>query len=649
MANQDDLEKLKKKLYKNSEYGEERNKRENLRPLGQDVRTYWKQKSTHQGRDSLGAAKKEDFKSALESLGRTKKNFVFWTLILLVVFLVGGGLFLYLWGEELIWGGNVVSSKKIEIVVEGPSLIESGQQNRWHIFITNNNEVVLEMADLIVEYPEGSLSFDGEDLLKERMTIENISSGGTVDQEVSFFVVGEKDQEKEIKIVLEYRMEGSNAIFAKSVDYQLKLSKPPVGVSLSLPNELESGRQISVNVKYVSNSDVVLKDVYLKMRYPPGFQFQESSLEPIKNKDTWFVGDLLPREERSVEIQGILEGQDLMEVTFEANIGFEGERELITFGSGTASVLLKRPFLGLEFLINGKNVDKIYSDQRFVNVTVPWRNNLFTEIHNVVFEVKLNSEVVDFQSLSVNSGFYRAYDNTVVWNSSSSADLKSVVPNQSSNLSFGFSLKPTFPIKNVEDRNFVINLDGEMSGLQINENGKTSTIRGSVSKEIKIASNARLTSGLFHSSGSFPNFGPLPPRAGQQTTYTVTWSVSNFYNDISGVVVRASLPPYVSWLGVVDSPEEKIIYSASTGELVWEIGGVSAGTGVLRPIKEVSFQVGFQPGLNQINTSPMLISASSLEAEDEFTGLILRDSADLLNTGSVSESQFDYSWGIVVP
>ena len=49
------------------------------------------------------------------------------------------------------------------------------------------------------------------------------------------------------------------------------------------------------------------------------------------------------------------------------------------------------------------------------------------------------------------------------------------------------------------------------------------------------------------SIGPFENMGPIPPKADNETTYTIIFSLSSPFNDINSVEVTGSLPSYIAW------------------------------------------------------------------------------------------------------
>ena len=144
-------------------------------------------------------------------------------------------------------------------------------------------------------------------------------------------------------------------------------------------------------------------------------------------------------------------------------------------------------------------------------------------------------------------------------------------------------------------------------------------VSGSNVYEVKISSKLQVIArGLFTNS-TIPNSGPLPPKVGSETTYTIIWSLANMTNDADNVVVKSYLPPYVSFKNIVSPADVNISFDKTSGEIIWRAGRVLAGTGYLRPAMEVAFQVRFTPSENQINDAPVLINATNASGRDTFT------------------------------
>lgn len=638
MATDEELKKLRKKLYDEEETFAPRLKREGLSPGTKGVKTYWKG----------DVAPKKDTRRRIEERRKRKKKrsplILIAVIVALVLLVVAGGY--YVW-REIFLGGNFVSSRNIDISVEGPSIVKGGERNKWYVQITNNNKASLELANLVVDYPEGTMTISGAPISRERKNIGEVFPGETKKVELDVFVLGEEDAQKEMLLSFEYRLEGSNAIFAKDFKNIIKFSRSPVGVFINLPKEKESGQPIDMEVEFVSNSDAALKDVYVEVEYPPGFRFEDSNFKPAKGNNLWFIGVLQPQEKRVIEISGFIEGQDLMELSFRALAGSSKDgNDLIPLGSTAESILLKRPFLNLDFLVSGQDIETVFSDST-TRITVPWKSNLTTEVRNANIEVKIYGEGIDISSIRVENGFYRGYDGTLVWNASSVKNLALITPGDEGRVVFSFDFDDMLPVNDSNDKNFTVRMEGKISASRSGEDGQTSVLEGEVSKELKVNSDIQVVPTVDYGSGPFVNSGPLPPEIGKETTYTITWSVSNFYNDVEDAIVRASLPSYVRWLNISEPSDEELVFRSDTGEIVWYLDDLDAGVGILRPAREVSFQVAFLPAPNQKFLSPELMTESVIEGKDLFTGVDLSDSKQAVSTRSAAEAKANPLMGSV--
>jgi hypothetical protein len=149
-----------------------------------------------------------------------------------------------------------------------------------------------------------------------------------------------------------------------------------------------------------------------------------------------------------------------------------------------------------------------------------------------------------------------------------------------------------------------------------------------------------LSAKSLHYIGPFQNSGPIPPKAEQETTYTITWTVTNPLNNLSGARASVVLPPYIKWLGAVSPDRENVSYDSGTGVVIWNIGNISAGAGTISSAREVSFQVSLLPSVNQIGTAVGLTGEAQLIARDNFTLTNVSDSFPMVTTNLSSDPYF---------
>jgi hypothetical protein len=461
-----------------------------------------------------------------------------------------------------------------------------------------------------------------KEVARDRIIVGKISAKEKIQKEINVYFLGEEGEIKDVAVSLEYRAESQNAILAKNAGYSVRISQSPVGVSLNFPKEIESGQEISVEVEYVSNSSVRMPDLYLKMEYSPGFRYISSSVQPVEGNNMWKIGDLSVGDRRSFVIRGLVEGQDNVELGFRALVG-AGKSIEKKYGSGSATIVIKKPFLNFAFKSQNEDLSIVKTGQ-YVPVSIPWKNNLNVELRDVVITVRIAGDAVDKKTISVSNGFYRSVDNAIVWNPTSQPKLKTIAPGDSGSVSFDFNIVKNLKISSSKDKNFIIVITGEIEGLKAVIGGQAEPARSVLSREVKITTDLQFVEKGYFYQGAFTNTGPLPPRVGEETTYTINWSLSNSYNDVSDVVVRSFLPSYMRYVNTVSPQGESITYNHITGEVVWQVGKIEAGTGIIRPAKEVSFMVGLTPGPNQLKITPNIIGDVSYEGKDDFTGIVSR-------------------------
>ncbi|MEK7180707.1 MAG: hypothetical protein AAB706_04475, partial [Patescibacteria group bacterium] len=536
-------------------------------------------------------------------------------------------------------GSSVVSSKNVDISVIGPISVPGGDDLVLDIVVHNKNNVSLESASLLVEYPLGTrVSADLEtELLRDRQELEAIPAGGIIKKTVKAVLFGEKESVKQIEISLEYRVVGSNATFVKELLYDVTISSAPVTLTVEYPVEVNASQQFQMTITAVSNSGQVIRNLLVKAEYPFGFRFDESEPKAISENNVWKLGDLDPASQRKIIIKGRIEGQSEEERTFRFDTGIASSKNEkiigVNFLSLLESILIKKPFIDLAISINfDSGPEYITSAGNKVHVSIEWFNTLPVNVLNGIIEMKLSGASLDRNSVvAQNGGFYRSIDNTVIWDKNTNEALSDIGARKTGVVNMDLNiLKDPQALSLL--RNPEILAEVTLKGTRFSSEGAPEEVMSTATKRIKVASNLNATGRLVYSTGPFTNKGPIPPKAEVETTYTATWTVTNSFNSVSGASLYTTLPPYVSWLNKVEPGTEHISFDPGTRQLVWNLDTVSAGTGVTRAARQVSFQLSFLPSLGQVNLSPNIVNVSKISGKDDFTGTTVEMSLPVMTT-----------------
>jgi len=421
--NGDNLEKLKKKLY---------------RP-GNNIFQKRYERAKFFSRTKNTSSSWEDGKND-EALGsrKPKPSFLKTAGILAAILVVGGGLFFWFF---LKGGLNIVSGRNIDISLQGPLAIDGGQPAHWRVGVINNNRTALDEADLIIEYPPEAVPEKSllASPLRERIDLGKINSGQTAFADFSAAFYGQENSEAELKITVEYRPSGSSAVFTKSTVYRIKIATSPVAVSVSAPKEARDGQEVEFKIRYSATAKEAVKDLVLTAEYPSGFSLNFSSLKPKEKDNVWPIGDLVPNQENELTIKGVLAGQEQEEKNFKFSLGIlDKNNQLRLYNFVTSAVLMRRAFLDVSVLFNNGDGQAVSLGDD-IDISVAWRNNVPAAVRNVVLEVKLEGKTIDQSSIFVDKGFYRGEDNTLVWNASTLNDFSVIDPGQEGLARFRFS------------------------------------------------------------------------------------------------------------------------------------------------------------------------------------------------------------------
>jgi hypothetical protein len=540
----------------------------------------------------------------------------------------------------LLRGENVVSANNVDITVAAPASIAGGEVLSMDIKVHNNNAVRLEVVDLSVEFPAGTA--DPEDTSKElrrfRKTLPDIVPDGTQNLVVKSVLYGEENTKKEIKIKVEYRVKNSNAIFFKEKTYEIFLNTSPISLNITAFNEVVSGQDVEITAVLVSNSKEVLKNVLLKAEYPFGFSFASANPQPSYDNNTWRLGDIEPGTKRTIKIKGKIEGQDEEERVFRFMTGSQSTRNVKVIGtqyiSTVETIRISKPFLGVDVEVGGREDNYIVELNRTARVKLAWANNLPTAVSNAEIQVKLGGNAYSKEDVNVQNGYFRSADNTIIWNRTTMAGFANIPAGAAGELTFSLTPRLASQIVNPQ-----ITLDVSVRGTRLSDENVPEQVSSAVRKIIKIPTEASISAQIVRSIGPFTNTGPIPPVVDNTTTYTVVWTVGNTSSTIENTTVKASLPPYVHWMGKISPTGEDITYNTESGEVTWKIGSVRPYTGGDKK-RQVAFQIGFEPSQDQVGSYPYLVGDSILSATDQFTGESLKAMQQALTTRFGTDPQY---------
>ena len=579
-----------------------------------------------------------------------------WLGIALAAFFVGAAGFITYY-FTIGGGSSPLPSGNIGISISGPSRVSGGEPTELQITISNQNQVGLELADLIIVYPPGTRMSPNipTDVPRQRISIGTIKSGGVVNVPVRAVFAGVEGGQAVLKAQLEYRVTGSSAVFvATSADYALVFSSSPLTVSIDGNTETVSGQPISLTMTITSNATAPIKDVLLGMGYPFGFVFSSANLKQA-GPGVWELGDMMPGTSFRVSVNGTLAGEPGDERVFRVRLGTRKTKDSsdvdTVFAETSYRMAISKPFLGLAVSVNNSNGGSaVVTPGGDVNVSVSWKNNLTTEITDAVIVARLSGLPIDGATVKTQDGFYRSYDNAVLWDkTTTNGNLATVASGGSGTVSFFFQMPPSDVLQTLRDPNLTITVHA--AGKRLSESGVPESLQSTASQTIKVASDLGIAAEGHYHDNPFGVSGSVPPQADKETTYAILFTVTNTTSKIKDAKLTAIMPNYVRSLGpTMYAPfSERVTFNRDDGSLTWVIGDVEPGTGVNgAPSRQIAIAIGFTPSTSQIGTQPVILKDISLSGTDAATGAAVSRTAPDVTTNMVNDQGFSPTEAVVV-
>lgn len=553
-----------------------------------------------------------------------KKILVVASVAFLIIVILGGAGF-YFWLTSF-------KKSRVDFDISGPTQAASGEQTAYSISYWNNTNQVLQNAVLTIRYPQEALVSSGK--LIQNIDLGNIGVGGGGKQEINLAFVGSDKSIQKLQAILSYKPQNTSSAFENEAVKEVAINGSALGLDFKAPETVLPNVRNSYTVHYKNNTDKVLKNVSIEAVYPQNFSFVSSEPVPSKGNNEWNLGDLNPKEEGDIKMMGTLRNSD--GANFEFAIGVNENGKFFKFNSASAQVNISALPLEVNISLYGQENNPVNAGD-FLQFKVSYKNNASISLADVILKVELDGLMYDFSTLKTD-GFYSGSGNTITWNAGNKPEFKNLESGAAGEADFQINVKSRYVLRTFRDKNFSLNVLATMETPTVPPNLAVNSLSVSSDLAIKVNTKAELKTKGYYYDSVLKNSGPLPPKVGQTTTYTIHWQITNYSNDLDRVLVKTILPEGVGWLNKkIGAGASTLEYSDRTNELTWNVGKIQAGTGFLFDHYEVIFQVGLTPSVRNINSAMPVVSESSLTAEDAFTGISITATSPVLQTDMPSD------------
>lgn len=533
---------------------------------------------------------------------------------------------------------NIYSKEILKLEILGPESIDLLQEVEYIVKYKNNGDMRLDEPELIFEYPKNAIPINET---QSRVIKKAEDLGGAIypgeEKSIIFkaVILGRENDSQTAKATFSFQPKDLKARYEVTTSFTNIIKKVPFTLDFDLPAKTESGKDLNFRLNYFSNIDFPLSGLRLSVEYPAGFEFISSNPKSPE-KTEWNLGLLNKSEGGRIEIAGKIRGDMGEEKTFKAKIGVVKDGEFILIKEIGRAVAISNPSLYVNQQINS-SPRYIVSPGDLLHYEISFQNLGDEPLSNLSLINRLQGKSFDFSSIRAPEGNFESGDGSVVFDWKRVQKLQFLAPGESGEVEFWIQLKEEWPIAGTEDKNVQI---------------KNKIYLGQIKEEFtnKVNSKIIVSQTGYFNDDIFGNTGALPPEVGKETTYTITWKLQNYYNDVSNVKVIAVLPDNVELAGKFFPEDElsKFTFDSGSREIVWQAGDLKMSQGVDgTPAPNISFQVQLTPTESQVGQTPLIIGRAEAEGQDQWTGVAITATDRSIDTTLPDDDTVSSDMGIV--
>jgi hypothetical protein len=564
----------------------------------------------------------------------------------------------------LISGHKSFAIEKVEISIQLPEKLESGDEVSILFEYKNSNEVALSGASAEIFFPEDFIFKSSDKNLQgegSRFSVElgDIAPGTSAQVRVFGKVIGNLAEKKIFSSSLQYKPANFNSKFKNTKESSVIISEVPVILEMKVPDTIKNNSEVELLFSYKNKSDRNFSKAELRIILPEGFNSYSANQNFARSSEFENIlifqkDNLIAGAENSVTLKGIMNSESsLVSLRVEIYL-LEENNDLVRYINEEKDINLEKPDILISQKVNDSEEYFASKDEQ-LNYRITFKNQSDKEIKGMVLNVELLGNF-DLTTLKAEKGNVK--DGKIIWSALNVPQLGILYPGEEGSVDFIVKVNDYFLIKSKEDKNFVLASKADINVLgAVSPGSNDMELLSSELKEIKVKSFTPVVSkGYFNDDGRIENSGALPPRVGERTSYTIHWNIKNLFNDVEKVRVKTILPSgveltgkYINSKGDVfedgiaklaegeaenfdNQLEEKIYYNPKIRELTWFIPRLKANEGILTAAEEIIFQVEIIPREENVGKAMDLIGPVSIISYDTFIEGEVKTDGNALNT-----------------
>ncbi len=526
---------------------------------------------------------------------------------------------------------------RVQLSVSGPSEVASAESTSFTFIYANNNLIALNNATLILTYPE-VFHPEAQPAMKISASQAEITLGAIKGRSQGKVVLvgkfyGSKGDHVLIRATLRYAPNNVTSLLETETTLTVNVASSPLSLEIEAPLELASGQNVEYTLQYNNTGDLGFSNLKVQADYPAGFEFVESEPRPASGNNLWHVGDLITRGSGKIIVRGTLSGERDERKSITARIGFfQGDGNFVSYSDNERKTVIVASPLTITQKVNNQT-DAAIDLGGSLKYDVTYKNEGNIGVRGAIVTVEIDSPYLDFGRLNLSAkGAYDEKSHLITWKASDVPSLAKLEPGQGGTISFSVPVLSVISESLQNERNLTIRSVARIDSLDIPLALDSNKIIASNVTTVKVNTAVEAKLSGFYQDTTLSNAGPLPPKVGQETSYTFHMALHNTSNDVTDARVIISLPSGMRFTGKFSPVEERMLFDSRTNELTWNVDTLAA-----RANRELLFQIAVTPDPSQVGADVPLVNSFTFSGKDSFTGKDITVSSKARKTSNLPE------------
>ena len=532
-------------------------------------------------------------------------------------------------------------SSGVIIAIEAPAELDLGTEADVRVLVTNNTGATLHDGTIALDLPsEFTLQESAE------TTFETLAPRAQTAASFRVRVMGDAGTSGELVARARFQPRQLSAVFTREAKTSVRLRELPLDLSFSFPADASDGKPLTFFLRFSSRAEAPIGPVGLTLLIPEGFRVTRT--RPAEVPDAgglWDFGMLETGRREEIAVTGTFSAGSAGG-EFTARIGFldEGRRSLSASREVREYLNLRAGAVPLDVVYREQEnpAEALVAPGENVDLVLHYRNATSEPLEDLSVLLAFAHEAIVPESVSSPERFTRSVSGEFVWAPENVLALQRVGPGASGEIAFRARLSSDVPMRSFEDDEQTITVRARTisGGRVLGERRLVLKIVGELAVDAEVR--------YFDAPGG-NNRGSIPPKVGQQTSYTVTLTVTGGTNGLENVVARVVLGPAVTYEALLTSGVGDVVYDPATSEVQWTVGDVPAGVGILSSPKSISFRIVLTPRQEDVGDTAELLTAVSATGLDTFVSQTLDAQDAAVDSTVPDDTKISPQQGIVQP